>query len=434
MAKPHLDLVSIGHVDHGKSTLLGRLFLESGYVDQRVIDRYKRQAEEKGKSSFEYAWVMDDLAEERARGLTIRAQIKQYESEKYAVTFSDAPGHLQFIENMIRGTRQADGAIVVVAANDGIMPQTKEHLLLAKAFGIEQLVIAVNKMDATLPKYNRNKYDVLKSELESLLRYYEFKRSNCAFIPVSAYQGDNITSKSKNMRWYEGPALSELIDTFEPKPKPIDYPLRWPLHDIMKVEGVGYIPVGFIATGIMSVGDELVFMPSGRRGLVRTMEVHNKRVESAGPGDPVGIDFRLQGRAWEKQKALRSGHVAGHVDNPPSVAETFKAAIKVMDLPNPVSPGYSPTICTHEAHVKCMIESIDGILDPSSGDITSEKSYLEQGDLASVTFRPIRPLIVEQKDDIPALSRFAMREGRIGGRTVGAGVVVKVNKKEIKIR
>ncbi len=202
--KPHMNIVFIGHVDHGKSTTVGRVLLDTGAIDKYVIDKFKKEAEEKGKATFEFAWVMDNLKEERERGVTIDVSHKKFVTDKYYFTVIDAPGHRDFVKNMITGTSQADAAIVVVSAKDGPQAQTKEHIFLAKTLGVKQIIIALNKMDDTKPPYDEKVYTTVKEEVSKLLKTVGYKLEEVPFVPISAYMGDNVAKKSANMPWYKG--------------------------------------------------------------------------------------------------------------------------------------------------------------------------------------------------------------------------------------
>jgi elongation factor 1-alpha len=423
LEKQNINAVFIGHVDHGKSTLVGRLLYETGQIDKSVIDRYKAEAEKAGKATFEYAWVMDDLKEERERGLTIRAQIKEFSTSKYKFTISDAPGHKDFISNMIRGSRQADAAVIVVSAKEGVQEQTREHMMIAKTFGLEQVIVAVNKMDATQPPYSREAYDLVVKDMSTILSMLGYPEDKVSYIPLSAYYGDNIIKPSENMKWYKGGTLVDLLNNLEPSMDFSNYPLRWALRDVVKVKGIGYIPIGFIETGRMKIGDTLVFMPANVRGAVKSIESHHKQLTDARAGEPVGCDIRLIGK-WEKQKELRSGYVAGLESSPPRVADKFVANIAIYDHPTAIHAGYSPMIHIHEATVRCKITSLDKKLDARTMKVTEENpAYLIKGELAEVTFKPLLPLVIEEFKDNPKLGRFGIRDM---GKTIGAGMVTKI--------
>ncbi|MBT6045099.1 GTP-binding protein, partial [Candidatus Woesearchaeota archaeon] len=233
--KPHLNVIFVGHVDHGKSTSVGRLMFDSGNVDEQAMRKLKDKAQELGKAGFEFAFVMDNLKEEQERGVTIDLSYKKYVSQKYEATIIDAPGHKDFVKNMITGSSQADVAFLVVAATEGAMAQTKEHLWLLKTLGVNQLCVLVNKMDTV--KYDEAKYKEVKEGLTKLVQTAGYDPAKVSFIPASAFEGDNIFNKSTNMAWYTGPTVSEQIDLFEEPEKPVELPLRLPIQDVYNISG-----------------------------------------------------------------------------------------------------------------------------------------------------------------------------------------------------
>ncbi len=421
--KPHMNLVFIGHVDHGKSTSVGRLLLDTGTIEQHIIDKYRKEAEEKGKASFEFAWVMDGLKEERERGVTIDVAHKKFMSDKYYFTIIDAPGHRDFVKNMITGTSQADAAVLVVAAPEGIMAQTKEHLWLAKVLGVDQMIIAINKMDATNPPYDEGQFNKVKGEVEKLARNAGYKPDNLTVLPISAFKGDNCVEKSGNMEWYDGPTLITALDTLEMPEKAVDLDLRLPIQDVYSITGVGTVPVGRIETGVLKPDMKIIFMPAvkgtGAIGEVKSIEMHHEIIPEATPGDNVGFNTRGVGK-----KDIRRGDVAGPVDNPPRVAKMFKAQIMVLNHPSVIAPGYTPVFHCHTAQVACTFEKILAKLDPKTGQVKEENpSFIKTGDAAIVEIRPTRPMVIEEQADFKQLSRFAIRDM---GATVAAGVCIKI--------
>ncbi len=307
-AKPHVNLVTIGHVDHGKSTLVGRLLFEHGEIPAHIIEEYKKQSEEKGKATFEFAWVMDNYKEERARGVTIDLSHRKFETDKYYFTIIDAPGHRDFVKNMITGTSQADAAMLVVSAREGegIMAQTREHAFLSRTLGVQQLIVIINKMDAVQPPYNQNRYEEVKKDVEKLLASIGYK--NVPIIPISGYKGDNILKKSENLKWYNGPTLIEALDNLKLPEKPIAKPLRLPIQDVYSITGIGTVPVGRVETGVIKIGDKVVFQPADKQGEVKSIEMHHENMPSAEPGDNIG--FNVRGIA---KNDLKRGDVCGPV-------------------------------------------------------------------------------------------------------------------------
>ncbi len=420
--KPHLNLVFIGHVDHGKSTLVGRMLLDTGHIEQHVIDKYKEEAEAKGKGSFEFAWVMDALKEERERGLTIDVAHKRFNSDKFYFTIIDAPGHRDFVKNMITGTSQADAAVLVVAAPEGVMAQTKEHVFLARTLGVGQLIVAINKMDATKPEFDEKRYNDVKEEVTNLLKTVGYKMEVVQFLPVSAFKGDNSVKPSENLGWYKGITLLQALDNFTVPEKPSGKPLRLPVQDVYTITGVGTVPVGRVETGILKPDSKIIFMPSDKVGEVKTIEMHHEIIPQAEPGDNVGFNVRGVAR-----NDIRRGDVAGPVDDPPTVVKSFIAQIMVLNHPSVITAGYTPVFHCHTAQVACTIEEIQKKLDPKTGEMKEEKpDFIKTGDAAVVKVRPTRPMVIERAKDFPQLGRFAIRDM---GQTVAAGMCIEVEKK-----
>ncbi|MFA9417104.1 translation elongation factor EF-1 subunit alpha [Natrinema sp. HArc-T2] len=420
MSDQHQNLAIIGHVDHGKSTLVGRLLYETGSVPEHVIEQHREEAEEKGKGGFEFAYVMDNLAEERERGVTIDIAHQEFSTDAYDFTIVDCPGHRDFVKNMITGASQADNAVLVVAADDGVAPQTQEHVFLARTLGIDELIIGINKMDVV--DYKESTYNEVVEEVEQLLKQVQFNTDDASFIPISAFEGDNIAERSENTDWYDGEILLEALnDLPEPEP-PTDAPLRLPIQDVYTISGIGTVPVGRIETGVMNVGDNVSFQPSDVGGEVKTIEMHHEEVPKAEPGDNVGFNVRGIGK-----DDIRRGDVCGPADEPPSVAETFQAQVVVMQHPSVITAGYTPVFHAHTAQVACTIESIDKKMDPSSGEVAEENpDFIQSGDAAVVTIRPQKPLSIEPSSEIPELGSFAIRDM---GQTIAAGKVLDVHEK-----
>jgi elongation factor 1-alpha len=412
-----MNLAIIGHVDHGKSTLVGRLLFETGSVPEHVIEQHREEAEAKGKGGFEFAYVMDNLAEERERGVTIDIAHQEFTTDSYYFTIVDCPGHRDFVKNMITGASQADNAVLVVAADDGVAPQTREHVFLARTLGINELIIAINKMDTV--DYAEDAYDDVREEVSTLLGQVNFKSDDATFVPISAFEGDNIAESSGETGWYDGPTLLEALNELPAPSPPTDAPLRLPIQDVYTISGIGTVPVGRVETGTVSPGDNVSFQPSDVSGEVKTVEMHHEEVPQAGPGDNVGFNVRGIGK-----DDIRRGDVCGPADTPPSVAETFKAQIVVMQHPSVITAGYTPVFHAHTAQVACTIESIDQKLDPASGEVAEENpDFIKSGDAAVVTVRPQKPLSIEPSSEIPELGSFAVRDM---GQTIAAGKVLEV--------
>ena len=414
--KPHMNLVIIGHVDHGKSTLTGMILLETGAIDPHIIEKYKKEAEEKGKGSFYFAWVMDGLKEERERGVTIDVAHKKFETDKYFFTVIDAPGHRDFVKNMITGTSQADAAIITCSAIEGPQAQTKEHVFLATTLGVKQIIIAINKMDAV--KYDEAKYNEAKEGMSKLLKMVGNKVENIPFIPVSAYMGDNIKTASANTPWYKGPTLIQALDALSVPEKHTEKPLRVPVQDVYTITGIGTVPVGRVETGVMTPNTKVIFEPSHVSGVVKSIEMHHEQMAKAEPGDNIG--FNVGGVA---KNDIKRGDVAGPVDNPPAVAKTFTAQIIVLNHPSVITVGYTPVFHVHTAQVACQFVEI--IQASRAGKPLTDLSFLKNGDNAVVKLKPMKPLVIEPAKDFPPLGRFAIRDM---GQTVAAGVCTAVER------
>ena len=414
--KEHMNLVIIGHVDHGKSTLTGRILLETGAIDPHIVEKYKKEAEEKGKGTFYFAWVMDGLKEERERGVTIDVAHKRFYTDKYYFTVIDAPGHRDFVKNMITGTSQADGAIITCSAIEGPQAQTKEHIFLATTLGVKQIIVAINKMDAV--KYDEAKYKEAVDAMKKLFAMIGNKAEDIPFIPVSAYVGDNIKELSANTPWYKGPTLLQALDNFKVPAKETTKALRLPVQDVYTITGIGTVPVGRVETGVLKPNMKVMFEPSHVPGEVKSIEMHHEQLPQALPGDNVG--FNVGGVA---KNQIKRGDVAGPVDNPPSVAKTFTAQIIVLNHPSVMTVGYTPVFHVHTAQVACQL--VEVISAQRAGKKLEDLSFLKNGDNAIVKFKPTKPLVIEPAKDFGPLGRFAIRDM---GQTVAAGVCVSVEK------
>jgi len=404
-AKEHMNLAFIGHVDHGKSTLVGHLLLQSGVIAEQQLS--------KGEDKFRF--VMDKLQEERERGVTIDLAHARFDTPKYEFTIVDCPGHRDFVKNMITGASQADAAVLVVAIDDGVMPQTKEHAFLARTLGINQLIVAINKMD--LVNYSEEKFNALKEDVGNLIKTVAYKPDEIDFIPISAFEGDNITKPSENTPWYKGPSLVDSLNKLSAPEKPTNLPLRVPVQDVYSITGVGPVPVGRVETGVMKKGDNVIFEPPGASGEVKSIEMHHEMLESAEPGDNVGFNVRGVGK-----NDIRRGDVAGHTNNPPSVAKEFTAQIVVLQHPGVITVGYTPVFHCHTAQVACTFLELQKKMNPATGAVEEENpDFLKTGNAAIVKVKPTKPMVIEKIKEIPHMGRFAIRDM---GQTVAAGMCI----------
>jgi elongation factor 1-alpha len=441
--KIHINIVVIGHVDSGKSTTTGHLIYKCGGIDKRTIEKFEKEAAEMGKGSFKYAWVLDKLKAERERGITIDIALWKFETSKYYVTIIDAPGHRDFIKNMITGTSQADCAVLIVAAGVGEFEagiskngQTREHALLAYTLGVKQLICGINKMDSTEPKYSSARFEEIQKEVSAYLKKVGYNPKTVAFVPISGWHGDNMIEPSTNMSWYKGWAverkdgnasgktLLNALDAILPPKRPSDKPLRLPLQDVYKIGGIGTVPVGRVETGIIKPAMVVTFAPAGITTEVKSVEMHHESMPEAVPGDNVGFNVKNV-----SVKEIRRGMVAGNSKNdPPKQAGTFLAQVIVLNHPGQISAGYQPVLDCHTAHIACKFTELKEKIDRRSGKkMEDNPKFVKSGDAAMVVLTPSKPMCVESFSQYPPLGRFAVRDMR---QTVAVGVIKSVEKKE----
>ena len=423
--KEHLNLIITGHIDNGKSTTMGHFLMDLGVIDKRTIDSHAAESEKTGKGdTFKYAWVMDNIKDERERGITIDLAFEKFETDKYFFTLIDAPGHRDFIKNMITGASEADCAVLVLSAKEGetdtaVAPggQAREHAFLLKTLGVGQIIVAINKMDAV--DYKEDGFNAAVEKGKKLVRSVGYKVDTVPFIPVSGWKGDNLVKRSENMPWYKGKTLREAFDDFKVAEKPVGKPLRVPIQDVYTITGVGTVPVGRVETGTMKPGDKIVVMPSGSPGEIKSIETHHTALPSAQAGDNIG--FNLRG---VDKKDIKRGDVMGTPGNPPKVAKEFKAQIIVIHHPTALAPGYTPVMHCHTAQVAATMTEFLEKINPATGaaEETNPK-FLKVGDSALVKIRPVRPTPIETFKEFPEMGRFALRDM---GATIAAGVVREI--------
>jgi len=442
--KTHINIVVIGHVDSGKSTTTGHLIYKCGGIDKRTIEKFENEAQQMGKGSFKYAWVLDKLKAERERGITIDIALWKFETSKYYVTIIDAPGHRDFIKNMITGTSQADCAVLIVASGVGEFEagiskngQTREHALLAYTLGVKQMIIGVNKMDTTEPPYSEARFKEIVSEVSAYIKKVGYDPKTVAFVPISGWHGDNMLEASDKMSWYKGwettrksgsgsgKTLLEALDNIEPPSRPSDKPLRLPLQDVYKIGGIGTVPVGRVETGTIKPGMIVCFAPSGLTTEVKSVEMHHESLPEALPGDNVGFNVKNV-----SVKELRRGYVASDSKNKPATGcEDFTAQVIILNHPGQVSAGYTPVLDCHTAHIACRFADLQQKVDRRTGKVTEEApKSLKSGDAAIIKLIPSKPMVVETFTDFPPLGRFAVRDMR---QTVAVGVIKGVTPKVV---
>jgi len=428
--KIHVNLVVIGHVDAGKSTSTGHLIYKCGGIDKRTIEKFEKEANELGKGSFKYAWVLDKLKAERERGITIDISLWKFETGKYHFTIIDAPGHRDFIKNMITGTSQADVALLMIASPPGEFEagiskegQTREHALLAFTLGVKQMIVCVNKMDEKTVNWSQSRFDEIQKEVAEYLKKVGYNPAKVPFVPISGWHGDNMLEKSPNLTWFKGPTLLEALDAIIPPKRPVDKPLRLPLQDVYKIGGIGTVPVGRVETGTLKPGMTVYFAPSNVSTEVKSVEMHHEAVQEAIPGDNVG--FNIKNVAV---KDIRRGNVCGDAKNdPPKEAASFYAQVIVLNHPGQIGNGYCPVLDCHTAHIACKFAEIKEKIDRRTGTVLEEEpKAVKSGDCAMVTLIPNKPMCVEAFSDYPPLGRFAVRDMK---QTVAVGVIKSVEKK-----
>jgi len=427
--KQHVNLVVIGHVDSGKSTTTGHLIYKCGGIDQRTIEKFEKEATELGKGSFKYAWVLDKLKAERERGITIDIALWKFETKRYDFTIIDAPGHRDFIKNMITGTSQADVAILMIPAATGEFEaayaktgQLREHALLAFTLGVKQIIVCVNKMDEKTVAYSEARYREIKEEIAKFLTKVGYKGETVPFVPVSGWNGDNLVDRSDKMPWYKGPVLLEVLDAIVPPRRPTDLPLRLPLQDVYKIGGIGTVPVGRIETGVLRPGMTVTFAPAMVQTEVRSVEMHHEMLEVAEPGDNVGFNVKSV-----SVTDLHRGMVASNSkEDPAQPTGNFDAQVIVLDHPNRIMAGYTPVVDCHTAHIACRFNQLLQRVNKRNGDVEQENpKFIKSGEAAICELVPTKPLCVEAFSKYAPLGRFAVRDMR---KTVAVGVIKLVRR------
>jgi elongation factor 1-alpha len=412
------------------------MIYKQGGIPKRQLDKFEEEAKAMGKESFKYAWVLDKIKAERERGITIDCTLQQFDSEKRSYTIIDAPGHRDFIKNMITGTSQADVAVLTIAADKGGFEagfskdgQTREHALLAKTFGINQLICCVNKMDDKSVLYSKDRYDEIKDEVSQFLKKIGFNPAKVVFVPISGWKGDNMVEKEDedgkdNMPWYEGPTYIQALDALIAPKKPVDKPLRLPIQDVYKITGVGTVAVGRVETGSFKPGTLTAFAPSKITAEARSIEMYHEQVAEALPGDNVG--FNVKGVSV---KDVKRGYVASDSKkNPAKEVAGFKAQVIVMSHPGQIHAGYSPVLDCHTAHIACKFDSIEQKIDKRTAKVIEENpQFIKANEAAIVNMVPQKPMVVEAFSEFPPLGRFAIRDMQ---RTVAVGIIKETTKKD----
>jgi elongation factor 1-alpha len=386
-----------------------------------------------GKGSFKYAWVLDKLKAERERGITIDISLWKFETPKYYVTIIDAPGHRDFIKNMITGTSQADCAVLMIASPQGEFEagiskngQTREHALLAYTLGVKQMIVVINKMDDKTVNWGQARYEEIMKEVASYIKKIGYNPDKVSFVPISGWHGDNMLEKSPNLSWYKGPTLLEALDLISPPERPVSKPLRIPLQDVYKIGGIGTVPVGRVETGVLKPNQIVTFAPAAVTTEVKSIEMHHTQLPEAIPGDNVGFNVKNV-----SVKDIRRGNVCGDSKNdPPCETADFVAQVIILNHPGQIGAGYTPVLDCHTAHIACKFAELLSKVDRRTGkELEKEPKLVKSGDACMVRLVPTKPLTVETFSDYPPLGRFAVRDMR---QTVAVGVIKEVTKKTAK--
>ncbi|KAM9315954.1 HBS1-like protein [Gastrophryne carolinensis] len=426
--KPLLNLVVIGHVDAGKSTLMGHLLYLLGHVNKRTMHKYEQESKKAGKASFAYAWVLDETGEERQRGVTMDVGMTKFETKSKVITLMDAPGHKDFIPNMITGAAQADVAILVVDASRGEFEagfeaggQTREHALLVRSLGVTQLAVAVNKMDQV--NWQQERFQEVTSKLGHFLKQAGFKDSDVSYIPTSGLSGENLAKASQIQEltsWYKGPCLIGQIDSFKAPQRSIDKPFRLCASDVFKDQGSGFCVTGKIEAGYVQTGDRLLAMPPNETCTVKGIALHDEAVDWAAAGDHVSLT--LTGMDIIK---INVGCVFCNLSEPIKACTRFRARILVFNFDVPITQGFPVIIHYQTVSEPATIRRLISVLHKSTGEVIKKKpKCLTKGMNAIIELQTQRPIALELYKDFKELGRFMLR---YSGSSIAAGVVTEVD-------
>jgi elongation factor 1-alpha len=460
--KEHLSIVICGHVDSGKSTTTGRLLFDLGGVDAREMEKLKALAEELGKGSFAFAFYMDRQKEERERGVTIACTTKEFFTDKWHYTIIDAPGHRDFIKNMISGAAQADVALLMVPADGNfttaiqrgnhkqglVQGQTRQHARLLNLLGVKQLIVGINKMDCDVAKYSKARYDEIADEMKNTLTKVGWKKdfiTECVpILPISGWMGDNLTEKSTNMDWWNGQEVKGasgekmtvvtlkqcLNDMVQPPTRDTDKALRLPISGIYKIKGVGDVIAGRVEQGVVEPNKEVVFLPTHTKGVpcegkVFTVEMHHKRVPQANPGDNVGMNMK----GLNTSNMPRSGDVMIYKgDSTLKHIKDFTAMLQTLDIPGELKRGYSPIGFVRTGRAACKMTDIEFKKGKETGGKKAESPHsLKSNEMAGCVFEPLQPFMVDTFKNCEGLSRIAFLDGNTA---VMLGKVMKTTTEE----
>jgi bifunctional enzyme CysN/CysC len=410
--EPKLKVVFVGHVDHGKSTLIGRILHDTDSLSEGKIEQVKKACAAEGME-FEFAFLLDALLEEQKQNVTIDTTEIPFRTPRRQYAIIDAPGHKEFLKNMITGASRADAAILVISADEGVREQSRRHAYLLSMLGIKHVIVVVNKMD--LVDYSEKRFREIEQEYRKFLR--ELGLDARTFIPASAKEGENVARASMKMKWYCAANVLEALDLLEPQKRDIDLPLRFCVQDVYRFDG-RRIVAGRIETGTLRVGDQLVFSPANKSSVVATIERWNEPENGpAVAGDSVGITL-------SEQIFVERGYVASRENETPIEANRFHADLFwIVREPLRVGHLYNLRLATQD--VKCEVVSIERVMDSSTLETKSDgREQLERNEIGRLTIQTRGPLVIDNHDRIPNLGRFVIiDDGQIcGGGTIFGGV------------
>ncbi len=402
MNNEKLKFVIVGHVDHGKSTLIGRLLYDTDSLPEGKIEEIKQLCESLGKD-IEFGYVMDHLEEERDQGITIDTAQTFFSTEKRDYVIIDAPGHVEFVKNMISGASQAEAAVLIVDALEGVKEQTKRHAYILGMLGLSQVIVVINKMD--LIDYNQARFDTVRKDLKKFLSGINIKPS--CIIPISAKKGDFIAYKTSNMNWYDGPTLLQALDTFKSKESANNKPLRYVVQDVYNLDR--RIIVGRVESGIIRKGDNIKVLPSGEGTSVKNIEEFLKDVTQAEAGKSIGI-------TTEDKLFIDRGNVIVHYNHLPAVTYRIRASIFWMDR-TPFKKGESLRFRCATQEVSCEIEKINQVINSSTLEVIAEDANeIKNREVANIVIRTDKPVVVENFNKLEELGRFVLgREDTCAG-------------------
>ncbi|KAL7292396.1 hypothetical protein TKK_0013989 [Trichogramma kaykai] len=424
--KEQLHLICVGHVDAGKSTLLGRLLCDLGQVSSKLMHKYQQESKKIGKQSFAYAWVLDETGEERERGITMDVGQSKFETSTKAITLLDAPGHKDFIPNMIIGATQADVALLVVDATRGEFEtgfdsggQTREHALLLRSLGVSQLAVVVNKLDTV--NWSKERFNEIVNKISVFLKQAGFKET-VTCVPCSGLSGENIVTKPKAeglSNWYTGPTLVEVIDNFKCPERPVDKPLRFSVNDIFKNIGSGFSISGHMETGMVSVGDKVLVLPRNEPAVIKGIQADDANITHAFAGDQVCLSL-----SGIDQQNLAIGDIVCSLAYPVPTTTCFQAHIVVFQIKMPITNGMSVVLHQQSLVEPAVITKLVAQLNRSSGEVIKKKPRcLIRNTSAIVQITTQRPICVELHKDVKQLGRVMLR---VDGTTIAAGLVTKI--------